>query len=143
MHYKVDTEIGAMEWATTLPRGGGYIRLGPADSPRTFRLSLFKQLDCLDIMRQEMLARKADPSTPATRRAHHCLNYLRQSITCLSDSHLEMVRSEYGGRAVLPYTTRTTCKDWGTIWDAVEDNYDEWVTKTKTNDNRTMSFSDL
>lgn len=125
VHFRLDTEEGAAEWASALPRGKGVVFL--PDTPTPFRVSLFHQLECLDAVRSAMHDRREHPSGPSTsQEAHFCLNYLRQSIQCHADAHLEMVRSEYGGRAVLPYTTRTDCKDWERVWAESEANFDGW-----------------
>lgn len=125
VHFRLDTEEGVAEWSSVLPRGKGVVFL--PDIPTPFRVSLFHQLECLDVVRSAMRDRREHPSGPSTsHEAHFCLNYLRQSIQCHADAHLEMVRSEYGGRAVLPYTTRTDCKDWERVWAESEANFDIW-----------------
>ncbi|RDB23127.1 Oxidase ustYa [Hypsizygus marmoreus] len=124
VHYKLETAAGALAWKSMLPRGRGVIYLNDTDSPAPFRVAMFHQLECLDVVREEILKRRDDPGVPASGRANFCLNYLRQSILCHADSHLEMVRSEYGGRAVLPYTVRTDCVDWEAVWREAERNYD-------------------
>ncbi|KAI0314401.1 hypothetical protein OF83DRAFT_1174773 [Amylostereum chailletii] len=129
VHYRVETPSGISEWATSLPRGRGVVHSSASEGHAgegQYRLAMFHQLECLDVVRQESSARKEHPSQPATERAQFCLNYLRQSIQCHADSHLEMVRSKFGGRAVLPYTTRTGCLDWEVVWEAAERDYDEW-----------------
>ncbi|KAH8108854.1 hypothetical protein DFH11DRAFT_1630742 [Phellopilus nigrolimitatus] len=123
VHYRLETAAGAAEWASALPRGRGVVHV----DGRPFRLAMFHQLECLGVVRAEVMARAHDPATPPGARAHFCLNYLRESIVCAADAHLEMVRSEYGGRAVLPYTTRTDCADWEQVWGAAEENFDEWA----------------
>ena len=125
VHFRLDTHEGAIEWASALPRGKGVVFLPESQTP--YRLSMFHQLECLDVVRAAMHDRQEHPSGPSTsQKAHFCLNYLRQSIQCHADAHLEMVRSEYGGRAVLPYTTRTDCKDWERVWAEAENNFDGW-----------------
>lgn len=124
VHYRPDTDIGALEWTTMLPHGKGVISL--PDTPGLFRLAMFHQLECLDVLRRSMVERSAHFSEPwESRAAHFCLNYLRQSLQCHTDTHLEMVRSEYGGGSVRPYTTRTNCKNWEQIWDASERNFND------------------
>lgn len=127
VHYQWQTEIGDIEWATVLPRGKGIVRL-PGDS-RYFRLALFHQLECLNVVRGLMIERIEGPlGASASAKAHFCLNYLRQSVQCQADTRLELVvRSASGSDgSVQAYTTRTDCKDWEHIRDAAEKNYDDW-----------------
>lgn len=125
VHYRLDTVAGAAEWQASQPRGRGVVF--PYGDTEPYRITMFHQLDCLATLRDELVARGEDPATPPTSRAHFCLNYMRETLTCQADSHLEMVRSEYGGRAVLPYTTRTDCMDWEQVWKSAEKEFDRWV----------------
>ncbi|KAE9385474.1 hypothetical protein BT96DRAFT_868392 [Gymnopus androsaceus JB14] len=122
VHFKLDTLPGSEEWASVLPMGDGVVVLNES---LVFRVAIFHQLECLNVIRMEMLRRRDNSYTPASKPAQFCLDYLRQSILCHGDHHLEMVRSEYGGRAVLPYTTRTDCLDWEAVWRAAEANFEE------------------
>ncbi len=121
VHYKLNTVAGEEEWSTILPHGRGVVYEDREGEETPYRLAMFHQLECLAAVREEMMARQA--GKPVSERARFCLNYLRQSIQCHSDAHLEMVRSEYGGRAVLPYTTRTNCLDWEAIWGRAESHF--------------------
>lgn len=132
VHYRLETEAGATEWASTLPQGKGIVSVPGKNG--LFRLAMFHQLECLGVIRASMMDRMKNPSGPSTSEvAHFCLNYLRQSIQCHTDVHLEMVRSEYGGRAVLPYTTRTDCRDWEQVWHQAEGNFDVWSKRSLFN----------
>lgn len=130
VHYMLETEAGGIEWQSALPRGKGVVFLNTTSTStststtKPYRIAMFHQLECLGIVREEMMVRRAAPSIPASARANFCLNYLRESVLCHGDSHLEMVRSEYGGRAVLPYTTRTDCADWEAVWREAEKHYE-------------------
>ncbi|KAL5536444.1 hypothetical protein ACEPAF_266 [Sanghuangporus sanghuang] len=124
VHYRIENDVGAAEWETSLPRGSGVVfHPHSAADAKPYRLALFHQLSCLSTLRKAL----ANPVTPPSSETHFCLNYIRESLTCGADDHLEMVRSEYGGRAVLPYTTRTDCSDWERVWEAAEANFDAWA----------------
>lgn len=185
VHYKLDTDAGGVEWASVLPHGQGVVFLNStgtsSDSSHSlrsstsaarngngkapYRVAMFHQLDCLNVLREEMVlllrtsthtSTSPDPpatssSTPTPHRAQFCLNYLRESILCHADSHLERVRSEFGpefgpeyesvqkgngngkgrergrarGRAVVLGTERTDCVDWEGVWRGVEENWGE------------------
>ncbi|KAI9570566.1 hypothetical protein HD554DRAFT_354217 [Boletus coccyginus] len=70
------------EWGTLFP-SDGFIRLGPND--RTFHVSLFHQLHCLDVIRVGYLTNR----THAFEHIQHCLRYLRQILICHADTTLE------------------------------------------------------
>jgi hypothetical protein len=70
------------EWGTLFP-SDGFVRLGPND--RTFHVSLFHQLHCLDVIRVGYLTNR----THAFDHIQHCLRYLRQILVCHADTTLE------------------------------------------------------
>ncbi|KAN0092868.1 protein of unknown function (DUF3328) domain containing protein [Tylopilus felleus] len=70
------------EWGTLFP-SDGFVRLGPND--RTFLVSLFHQLHCLDVIRVGYLTNR----THAFEHIQHCLRYLRQILVCHADTTLE------------------------------------------------------
>lgn len=128
VHYKLDTPSGILEWKTSFPRGRGVVYLrnstsDPSHRVQAYRIALFHQIECLDVIRDQFVKQRANPSITLAPRAEYCLNYLKHSVLCHSDSHLEMVRSEYGGRSVLPYTPRSDCVDWEAVWRAAEENH--------------------
>ncbi|KAH0833225.1 hypothetical protein J3R83DRAFT_12285 [Lanmaoa asiatica] len=70
------------EWGTLFP-SDGFVRLGPND--RTFHVSLFHQLHCLDVIRVGYVTNR----THAFEHIQHCLRYLRQILICHADTTLE------------------------------------------------------
>lgn len=70
------------EWGTLFP-SDGFVRLGPHD--RTFHVSLFHQLHCLDVIRVGYLTNR----THTFEHIQHCLRYLRQILVCHADTTLE------------------------------------------------------
>lgn len=70
------------EWGTLFP-SDGFVRLGPND--RTFHVSLFHQLHCLDVIRVGYLTNR----THTFGHIQHCLRYLRQILICHADTTLE------------------------------------------------------
>ena len=71
------------EWGTLFP-SDGFVRLGPNN--RTFHVSVFHQLHCLDVIRVGFLTNR----THALEHIQHCLRYLRQILTCHADTTLEV-----------------------------------------------------
>lgn len=118
VNYQLDTAEGALQWQALIPLGGGVVKLGP--SSKKFRISMFHQLDCLDIIRRNILERHVDRTTPPSSETRYCLNYIRQMILCRSDTQLEPVRSEYGGKSVQPFVTHSNCRDWTTVYSELE-----------------------
>ncbi|THU98442.1 hypothetical protein K435DRAFT_856680 [Dendrothele bispora CBS 962.96] len=89
VHYQLDTLVGSEEWKTILPQGKGVIY--PFNDSTPFRVAMFHQLECLDVIRTEMIHRRDNTSIAPSEKAHFCLNYLRQTVLCHGDRHLEMI----------------------------------------------------
>ncbi|KAI0649024.1 hypothetical protein C8Q79DRAFT_487858 [Trametes meyenii] len=121
-HYAVDTELGALEWDSTLPRGGTILHLGP--DLRPFTLSMFHQLRCLNIVREAIVEIPHDSSLEPKdfRLLQHCMDYLRQAVMCRADQRLESVRAIVGGRVTVSDITHS-CRDWTAVYEAAEVNY--------------------
>ncbi|EJD46584.1 hypothetical protein AURDEDRAFT_164409 [Auricularia subglabra TFB-10046 SS5] len=102
-HYSLNGELGSLEWATLLPRGGGLLRLGPDDE--VFSISMFHQLRCLDIIGHELMSRAGRPPSALS---HHCMNYLRQMILCRADTTLESAKNPHGPHIVVQDITHTS-----------------------------------
>ncbi|EJD06939.1 uncharacterized protein FOMMEDRAFT_26090 [Fomitiporia mediterranea MF3/22] len=120
VNFQLDTFEGAQQWRAIQPPGDGYITLGEGSDTRRYRLAMFHALDCLDTVRLGVLQRKADRSTLTSPEAHLCLDYLRQTIQCRSDTQLEQVRSEYGPKSVQPFVTHNNCRDWSRVYAELE-----------------------
>lgn len=118
VNYQLDTPEGAVQWRSLIPPSDGYVDLGP--NSRRFRLSMFHQLDCLDTIRRNILLRHLDRDTLPSSETRFCLNYIRQMILCRSDTQLEPVRSEYGGKSVQPFITHSNCRDWTAVYRELE-----------------------
>ncbi|KAM5531781.1 hypothetical protein V8D89_014551 [Ganoderma adspersum] len=130
IHYAIDTELGAAEWHATLPSGGQVLYLGNDFHP--FTLLMFHQLWCLDIVRDILVKFHFDTSPNATYKhpelAEHCMNYLRQTVMCRADVHLEHVRASGGPQVVVSDITHS-CKDWSAVYREAEDNYQTYLAK--------------
>ncbi|KAH8117867.1 hypothetical protein DFH11DRAFT_1571123 [Phellopilus nigrolimitatus] len=64
----------------------GYITLGVDSIRRPYRLAMFYAPECLDTIRQNVLQRKANREKPTLAEAHFCLDCIRQTIQCRSDT---------------------------------------------------------
>lgn len=74
LNYPLEGPDALAHWASTSPRGQGYVRMG---SPhRVLCVSMFHQLHCLRLLRLAIM----EPEHPlgSLAHAHHCLNYIRQ-----------------------------------------------------------------
>lgn len=134
-HYALETELGIAEWNATLPSGGAVLRLGP--DHRSFTLSMFHQLRCLNIIRDTLVYlyhdRSAGMESRRARMAEHCMNYLRQTVSCRADLRLETVRAPSGGQVTASDITHT-CKDWTAVYRAAEDNYERYLATVREDD---------
>ena len=116
VHFDLTSPKGAIEWSALVP-GSGLLYLGQHRAP--FTLSMFHQLQCLDIVRQAV----HEPTLNARQGADgaligHCMNYLRQMALCRGDLALEYAESpeqvdEYG----LYY-----CRDWSVVYEMAKEN---------------------
>ncbi|KAF8843684.1 hypothetical protein BDN67DRAFT_111060 [Paxillus ammoniavirescens] len=99
------------EWGTLFP-SQGFVSLGPHD--RTFHVSLFHQLHCLDVIRVGYLTNR----THAFEHIEHCLRYLRQILLCHADTTLEVDIPQWLEEDGRWYHTASgvgsvhRCKDW-------------------------------
>lgn len=107
------------EWGTLFP-SDGFVRLGPND--RTFLVSLYHQLHCLDIIRVGYLTNR----THAFEHIEHCLRYLRQILVCHVDTTLEVDIPQvvdgiwtHSGNGV---GSVHRCKDWTVLRQWVTDH---------------------
>lgn len=122
VHYGIHGRAAKAEWDSLVP-GDGLIYLGEQDSERPFMISMFHELRCLGIIRDGLVTKWKDvdnplppEETPAVIR--HCLNYLRQMITCRCDV---VVESSMG----LPsagYPDLYVCKNWSAVYDEAVKN---------------------
>ena len=120
-HYQYNTTEGAEEYARLLPSGGHTIFLDHGQSgglthSAVYTVTLFHQLKCLDIIRQQFAA--ITDGSPAL--VQHCLNYLRQIILCYPNLRLEPATNA-AGNAMRGYDT--VCRDWKVIYEEAERNH--------------------
>ncbi|KAJ6584054.1 hypothetical protein DFH09DRAFT_1359971 [Mycena vulgaris] len=101
------------DWRTTdlFPRSNGFVKLGPEG--RTFGIAMFHQMHCLQRIRTALV--QGDPG----HHTRHCLNLLRQTVLCASDTTLDPLNSAKGtdGLGIVH-----VCRDWQKVYDFVEEN---------------------
>lgn len=127
----LDINAGA-HWMSTIPRGNGWVLLGP--NKTAYAVAMYHQLHCLNIMRYDLTVSKAGIAADQTtlNHAHHCYNYLRQSILCKADGTLEPSRQivlsdgRIGSAASGSGVTHV-CRNWAQIRRYMEDNFDNNV----------------
>jgi len=116
VHYQLDS---ADEWAADAPGDrGGLVYLGAQKQP--FMLGMVHQLRCLDVIRADIETQtQANGTAPTTALGRHCLNYMRQMITCRGDLYLESF--QYPGEPhAVDLEAVYECKDWGAVYDKME-----------------------
>jgi len=118
VRYAIDSPDGEREWDAMTP-GNGIIHLGKQRQP--FSISMFHQLRCISLLRQEMLsAQKTNRTKPDSELNQHCLNYMRQMLFCAADTVLDTVLGPISHPLVVPEFFY--CKDWQLVYDAAEKN---------------------
>ncbi|KAJ7124096.1 hypothetical protein C8R43DRAFT_899204, partial [Mycena crocata] len=121
--YPIDGGYNALEsWATTSPKGLGYVRLG--SEQRAFAISMFHQLHCVRLMRAA-LAGRYDPY--AQGHMQHCLNYLRQMILCSPNLTLEPANVLTRDFEVDRVGATHICSDWSGMYQDAADNWNNWL----------------
>jgi len=124
VHYNLTSPSGIADYHALIPGGDGLVHLGPHKTPYT--ISMFHQLRCLDIVREEMT--REQEALSGGRRAqlvNHCMNYLRQMVLCRADGFLETFQDDSDERAVDLFES-WVCKDWEAVYHAVEQNQEEY-----------------
>ncbi|KIJ54693.1 hypothetical protein M422DRAFT_153035 [Sphaerobolus stellatus SS14] len=120
--YMLETPEGEREWEALLPLGGGIIRLGEQREPAT--ISMFHQLDCLNIMRKAIVAQASNTSYQGPGGLErHCINYVRQMVLCRSDIRLENVKDI--GLHSTEITSLYTCRDWEVVYQNANKNIED------------------
>ncbi|KAF5378252.1 hypothetical protein D9757_009145 [Collybiopsis confluens] len=119
VRYNIRDNEAADEWANLLPPRGHIVYVDDTftTNPKAFTVTLFHQLKCLDIIRQEYVV--VPPPQEPTHLARHCMNYLRQTILCRPNLRLEPAINE-GGIAERNYDT--VCHDWTRVYEEAERN---------------------
>ncbi|KAI0686661.1 hypothetical protein C8T65DRAFT_835453 [Cerioporus squamosus] len=121
-HYPIFGPDAREEWASSTPKGFGYMRLGPEHRP--FSVSMFHEYHCLRVMRAG-LAGNYRPQT--ITHIGHCLVYLRQMILCDPDLTLEPPDALARDLEVERAGAIHVCKDWRQVYDAMASNWENWV----------------
>ncbi|KAJ7052543.1 hypothetical protein C8F01DRAFT_1170360 [Mycena amicta] len=115
VHYAIESSEADEEWRSMIP-GNGIVYLG--EHRRPFSISMFHQLRCMDILRQEMWsAQSTNVTKPDSLLNQHCLNYMRQMVLCASDTTLLEPISQ---SLVAPELV--SCRNWSVVYEAVEEN---------------------
>ncbi|KAF9020771.1 hypothetical protein BDZ89DRAFT_1164078 [Hymenopellis radicata] len=101
------------DWRTTdmFPASNGFIKLGP--NGRKFGIAMFHQMHCLQKIRDAIVQGDAGHHT------RHCLNLLRQTVLCASDTTLDPMINKHSidGLGIVH-----VCRDWETVFDFVTEN---------------------
>ncbi|KAG7443416.1 uncharacterized protein BT62DRAFT_903479, partial [Guyanagaster necrorhizus] len=113
--FKIQGADADAEWASLVP-GDGLLHLG--DRQRPFTLGMFHQLQCLNILRKGILETYHSYPLSDSELVAHCLNYLRQIVTCHSDTSLEPAT----GRNVKVHPDAYVCNDWKVVYREAEQN---------------------
>ncbi|KAI0738164.1 hypothetical protein C8Q80DRAFT_261631 [Daedaleopsis nitida] len=110
-------------WRSLVP-GDGLVYLGPHREP--FMVSMFHQLRCLDVMRDQLTKPLAERDEQPAR---HCMNYIREMILCRGDTNLDPYQYPSNIHPVEPHPVRR-CLDWNAVYSAVEENQQEFAAWT-------------
>ncbi|KZT04598.1 uncharacterized protein LAESUDRAFT_813967 [Laetiporus sulphureus 93-53] len=129
-HYALDTPHGIAAWNSTLPENRGLLYLGPEQ--RIFSISMFHQLRCLDIIRASLAVRLANRASYAETPSaldHHCMNYLRQMVSCRANDNLEPI-AELKRDGSTRWEVIHVCHDWTAVYNATMENYEDHLKAT-------------
>ena len=120
--YDFTTDEGDQEWSSLVP-SDGLIHLG--DNKQPYMVSMMHQLRCLDILRQQVLLHPEARVTPKGL-TRHCLNYMRQMVTCRMDLQLEPF--QYASHQdPIDLTGEWECNDWEAVYRMVIENQHLYV----------------
>ena len=121
-HYGIAEPEADEEWNALTPNNG-IIYLGL--EKRSFSISMFHQLRCLDIIRKSIRDRA---SKGPSELDNHCLNYLRQMILCSSATEVDLF-SGLNGR--IPIYSMRTCNNWSAVYSEVQGNLDQIASRER------------
>ena len=111
------------EWAALYP-GDGVVHTGPEKAP--FTVTMFHQLRCLDVVREQLSKPRTHRDAEPTR---HCMNYLRQLSACHVELDFEPNQYVHEINPVHPHPTHR-CLDWRPIYEELARNqvdYLQWT----------------
>ncbi len=107
VHYGLDDDD---EWQAMIPDGGLL-----SDESGLFSIGMFHELRCLDFLRRS--TQGGAPRPPVrVELLDHCLNYLRQTVLCRADMHLDSFR----GRTEKLTFEPQHCRDWRVVYEEVK-----------------------
>ena len=119
LHFSLEDPEAETEWVYSSPYGSGSYRAD--EQHNELYIAMFHQLHCLRIFRRDMLSKE-----PITHHSPHCLNYLRESFLCESDTTLEpgdfMLRNFTQEREGITLV----CRDWRVIYEEMKSNWVDW-----------------
>jgi hypothetical protein len=121
VHYSITAPEAMNEWLYNSPLGTGSARLGP--NKRGFFISMFHELHCFRLMRTALVSA---PKPGLIDHSFHCLNYLRQSALCASDTTLEPGDFMQRDFTLDRIGATHVCRDWDAIYEDVRINWVEW-----------------
>lgn len=119
--------LDSADWAALVPHPHG---ITTEEDGRPVTISMFHQLECLNIVREQLVSRSPSRNNETLRTgmcldtprrrwevSQHCMNYLRQMVLCHSHTALESIRSEHGPGIVDLTKSRYVCRDWTAVYD--------------------------
>ncbi|KAF9066948.1 hypothetical protein BDP27DRAFT_1267990 [Rhodocollybia butyracea] len=132
----LDTEykLADDEWEISVskPDNVGRVRMGPEN--RVFVVAVSHQLHCLRRIQMALL----DRDNPLGTSGHikHCLNYLRQTFLCEAIEGTEQgdfMSQDYDSHEKYRGPVDDlACHDWERVYDAMEENYGQWLEWKRT-----------
>ncbi|KAF9464586.1 hypothetical protein BDZ94DRAFT_1256091 [Collybia nuda] len=128
VRYGVGNDASA-EWDVILPAGGHCVHVGD----ERYTVTLFHQLKCLQIIREQYMAPATDPILPHTQ---HCMNYLRQTLLCRPNLRLESVEDDFG---LAERNYDTICKDWTKVYEEADRNQRAYAVMMQSDGDPRMS----
>ncbi|PSR72227.1 hypothetical protein PHLCEN_2v11902 [Hermanssonia centrifuga] len=133
VHFQLDTDEGMQEFANLVPPSGHlvYVRSDASSEPQPYAVTLFHQMTCLDVVRQEFTQL---PSSPAPQLVRHCMNYLRQTVLCRPSLFLESTVNSQALVSRAGYDV--VCRDWNAVYEEAERNYAAYVDWSQEISNR-------
>ncbi|EIW76479.1 hypothetical protein CONPUDRAFT_111454 [Coniophora puteana RWD-64-598 SS2] len=117
---QVNETQSSIEFLAMLPSGRHTVSV-PWDGPNghgenvPHTVALFHQIRCIEAIREAYAKRLGE-----THLSRHCLNYLRQSLLCLSDTKLEPAITPFFGRHTVDSRSNYVCRNWTAVYAAAD-----------------------
>ncbi|PSR83174.1 hypothetical protein PHLCEN_2v375 [Hermanssonia centrifuga] len=125
-HFDLQSQEGIDEFAHALPSGGHLVYVRPdgdGSDPQPYTVTLFHQLRCLDVIRQQY---SKVPSAPPPSLLHHCMNYVRHTILCRPHLLLEPAVNSQGTES-REGGYDAVCHNWEAVYQEAERNYEAYT----------------